>query len=272
MIADNNHQLTIILYIKNFLMLETTECVEINNNERIYTDCMEFSLLRFLQLIMNDASQIKNNGKSTYNLEHLIINNNHQLSINNFIELKTFIDNYSYIYSNAQYYLDTKIGLEQRAEWSKLVSDKDFFDYYRNDGAELFTSITNIINFFNGFFSMELDNTEISHQTSFDLIISKFESPNKKISIIKSEPEIVIKPMSLKMILNYLSRPDLDYIEHLSKDIEYKIVFKTTYLDLVIDDSNYQWKLFEVYFDNSNSIDFNLINKFITGHSVIYNQ
>ena len=28
-------------------MLETTECVQINNNERIYTDCMEFSLFFF---------------------------------------------------------------------------------------------------------------------------------------------------------------------------------------------------------------------------------
>ena len=39
-------------------MLETSECIEITNNGRIYTDCMEFSLLRFLQLCTYDLDQI----------------------------------------------------------------------------------------------------------------------------------------------------------------------------------------------------------------------
>ena len=130
-------------------MLETTECVQINNNERIYTDCMEFSLLRFLQLIMYDSNQITDISKSKYNLDIYNINDIDTLLITNFVELKSFIDNYPDIYKKAQYYLSDKIGLEQREEWSKLVSDREFFDYYRNDGAELFTSISNVINFFN---------------------------------------------------------------------------------------------------------------------------
>ena len=44
-----------------------------------------------------------------------------------------------------------------------FIYDREFFDYYRNDGAELFTSISNIINFFNGFFSLNLKNEEIAN-------------------------------------------------------------------------------------------------------------
>jgi hypothetical protein len=252
-------------------MLETTECVKINNNGRIYTDCMEFSLLRFFQLIIYDSNQIIDIGKSKYNLDLNNINGLDTLSLTNFVELKSFIDTYPDIYQKAQYYLSDKIGLKQREEWSKLVSDRDFFDYYRNDGAELFTSVSNVINFFNGFFSLNLSNDEILYQHNLDKIASKFSSLNKKISIIKSEPDIIIRMMNLKNILLYFSRPDTDYINNLNKNIEYKVVFKTTYLDLVIDGNNYKWKLYEVYLDDTNLIDFNLINKFITGHSVIYN-
>lgn len=253
-------------------MLETTECVQINNNERIYTDCMEFSLLRFLQLIMYDSIQIKDIGKSKYNFKPHNMNELDNLLITNFIELKSFIDTYPDIYQKAQYYLSDIIGLEQREEWSKLVSDREFFDYYRNDGAELFTSISNIINFFNGFFSLNLKNEESLYEFNLNIIAFKFSTPNKKISIVKSEPNISIRMMNLKNILLYLSRPDSNYIIYLDKNTEYKVVFKTTYLDLVIDKHNYKWKLFEVYLDDTNQVDFNLINKFITGHSVIYNM
>lgn len=253
-------------------MLETTECVQINNNGRIYTDCMEFSLLRFLQLIMYDSSQITDIGKSEYNLAPHNMNEMDTLMITNFVELKSFIDTYSDIYQKAQYYLSDKIGLEQREVWSKLVSDRGFFDYYRNDGAELFTSISNIINFFNGFFSLNLKNEESLSEFNLNIIASKFSTPNKKISIVKSKPDINIRMMNLKNILLYLSRPDLDYAKYLDSNTEYKVVFKTTYLDLEIDGYNYEWKLFEVYLDDTNPVDFNLINKFITGHSVIYNM
>lgn len=254
-------------------MLETTECIQINNNGRIYTDCMEFSLLRFLQLIIYDSNQIIEIGKSKYNLDLHNINELDTLSITNYVELKSFIDTYPDIYQKAQYYLSDKIGLKQREEWSKFVSDREFIYYYRNDGAELFTSVSNIINFFNGFFSLNLRNEETLYQFNLDTIASKFSSTNKKISIIMSEPHINIniRMMNLINILSYLSRPDSDYIIYLDKNIEYKVVFKTTYLDLVINTYNYKWKLYEVYLDDTNPIDFNLINKFITGHSVIYN-
>ena len=253
-------------------MLETTECIEINNNGRIYTDCMEFSLLRFLHLILYDCSQIKDIRKSKYNLDYFNISELDTLSMENFMELKNFIDTYPNIYPKAQYYLQHKIGLKQRKEWTKVISDKDFFDYYRNDDAELFTSVSNIINFFNGFFSMNLSNEEILHQSNLDKIASKFSTPNKKISIVKTEPDIQMTIMNLKNILLYLSRPDTDYVNYLDRNIEYKVVFKTTYLYLTIDGYNYKWKLYEVYLDDTNHVNFNLINKFITGHSVIYNM
>jgi hypothetical protein len=43
--------------------LETTECISINNNGKIYTDCMEFSLLRFLQIMMCDSGKVEKNGQ-----------------------------------------------------------------------------------------------------------------------------------------------------------------------------------------------------------------
>jgi hypothetical protein len=141
-------------------MLETTECIEINNLGRIYTDCMEFSLLRFLQLIIYNSQELYDTGKSQYIHENFKLNLLDIDNISNISELNKFINIYPYIYSNAEYYLSNNIGISQRTEWSTLLSDKLFFDYYRNDGAELFTSIENIINFFNGFFSMKLENLE----------------------------------------------------------------------------------------------------------------
>ena len=38
--------------------LDTTECIMINNNGVKYTDCMEFSLLRFAHLLMADPEKI----------------------------------------------------------------------------------------------------------------------------------------------------------------------------------------------------------------------
>ncbi len=49
------------------------------------------------------------------------------------------------IYPNADYYWYDKIAKQERVEWATYVSDKDFVDYYRNDSAELFTSVENII-------------------------------------------------------------------------------------------------------------------------------
>jgi hypothetical protein len=50
-------------------MLETTECIPIRNNGRDYTDCMEFSLLRFLHMIFYSEYQIRKAGLSDYHLD-----------------------------------------------------------------------------------------------------------------------------------------------------------------------------------------------------------
>jgi len=60
-------------FIKINMVLETTECIPINNGSITYTDCMEFSLLRFLQLLLYDPRQIGKDGFSFYpNMEGLI--------------------------------------------------------------------------------------------------------------------------------------------------------------------------------------------------------
>ena len=249
-------------------MLETTECIEIKNNGRNYTDCMEFSLLRFLQLLMYDKEQLCNYLQSSYVLKESINKNDLQMSNKSlYIELLEFIGRYPYIYPYAKYYLSNPEGIEQREDWTKLVSDRNFFDYYRNDGAELFTSVENILNFFNGFFGMDLNITPEYHQQSLDIIGEKFSSPTKSIRIKKSEPIIEVKQMDVECAMRYLSRPDSEYINFVNDYTKHNVCFKTTKLFLWIDNYSYYWNLTEVYFENSELFE----NKFITGHSVISN-
>jgi hypothetical protein len=255
-------------------MLETTECIEIKNNGRIYTDCMEFSLLRFLQLMMYDKEQLTDYFKSSYVKKELISEFNlaciNKPKISNkslYIELQKFIERYPNIYPNAKYYLSNPEGIKQREDLCKLVSDRNFFDYYRNDGAELFTSVENILNFFNGFFGMDLNVCSEHHQQSLDIIAEKFSSPTKSILIKKSEPIIEVEQMDVECAMGYLSRPDFDYIKYIDDNTKHDVCFKTTKLYMLIDDYTYCWNLSEVYFSNSTLFD----NKFLTGHSVIIN-
>ncbi len=135
--------------------LETTECIPISNKDREYTDCMEFSLLRCLQMMTYDpnkveivADELDNEdlyGKS-YRSSYVPVVMENPL-------LKPFVEEFPTIYSSAEQYLENPYGVEQRAEWAGLVSDRgDAIDYYRNDEAELFTSVANIIKFFKLFF------------------------------------------------------------------------------------------------------------------------
>ena len=240
-------------------MLETTECIEINNNGRTYTDCMEFSLLRFLQLLMYDKELLASYLQSSYFLK--------ELHKSTHIELLQFIDMYPNIYPHALYYLSNIEGIKQREDWTKLLSDKDFFDYYRNDGAELFTSVENILNFFNGFFGMSLNITPEYHQQSLDIIGEKFSSLTKSIRIKKSEPIIEVKQMNVECAMRYLSRPDFEYIKYIDDKTKHNVCFKITKLFIWIDNYSYCWNLTEVYFENSELFE----NKFLTGHSVIFN-
>ncbi len=238
-------------------MLITTECIPISNKGRNYTDCMEFSLLRFLQLCTYDNEELTKEKYSEYPTD---INSNELLS--------NFINKYPKIYQTGKYYLDTKVGTEQRADWAQLVSDRDFLDYYRNDNAELFTSVTNIIKFFNGFFQMNLSTDEFLHQDSLNLIAEKFSNDKKNISINISviEPKIMYDKMS--GILRYISRPETEYKQFINSEENFEFVMSKTYLDIVIDGFKYEWMLYEVYFTDPTLFK----NKFITGHSVIYNN
>ena len=235
-------------------MLETTECIMISNKNRFYTDCMEFSLLRFIQMLTYDSKQILTN-KFSYYPEYIECNQD-------FID---FTNKYPIIYPDAEFYLKSVEGKEQRAKWSEFVSDRDFLDYYRNDGAELFTSVTNIIKFVNGFFSMELD--ILNQQDSLNLLAQKFSNKDKNISIKIREINITNKSETMENILKYISRSDTEYIKHVEYNELYSIILSITYLDITIDGFDYEWMLYEVYFDNPDLFE----NKFITGHSVIYN-
>ena len=267
-------------------MLTTTECIGIINGTKEYTDCMEFSLLRFLQLCLYDSKQVAQTGVSDWGdffFKHRRFNinphiNSHiNIESSMFEELEQFTVQYPQIYSSGTYYNINKEGKEQRSNWAKFVSDRDFLDYYRNDRAELFTSPENIFKFFNGFFNMELQidldtQTNKQVQENFDAISKKFSNKNKHIAIKVKDVVCTKKYMIIEEILRYISRPvESEYLELQESGEEFDVIFKTTTLDMQIDNFNYNWMLYEVYFENHNP---KLIgaNKFITGHSVIYNK
>jgi hypothetical protein len=150
------------------MKLETTECISIENNGRKYTDCMEFSLLRFLQMLTYDPTckveDLEQIGK------HVMMSYISDMYEN--LQLKEFLQEYPHIYtSRKRYHHLVKEGLAQRAAWAKLVSDRGSnLDYYRNDQAELFTSVENIIKFIRTFFpeldlDLDLNNNADAHST-----------------------------------------------------------------------------------------------------------
>jgi hypothetical protein len=112
------------------MCLETTECIEINNNGKLYTDCMEFSLLRLIQLLLFENKEVVELDEWEYS-KNIKYND----------EILEFIKKYPIIYRKAEYYLENESGIQQRSDWASLVSDRNLLDYYRNDNAELFTSI-----------------------------------------------------------------------------------------------------------------------------------
>lgn len=237
-------------------MLKIPECIQIINNGRKYKDCMEFSLLRFLQLCTCDPKQITYYNFSSYPIE---ISSNPMLN--------DFIVRFPTIFPNSEFYSDTKSGFRKRYKWVELLSNKPFFDYYQNDKSELFTSVENIIHFFNGFFHMNLDIK--NHQQSLNLIGEQFSNQNKIIILKINGIEKSILNLNMNEIIKLISRPqiDSDYIKELNSKKIYQIISKTTFIDMYIDGYDYQWVLTQVYFSNPNLFN----NSFITGHSIILN-
>lgn len=232
------------------MVLETTECIPINNESIIYTDCMEFSLLRFLQLLVYDPKQLCKEGFSNYPKEFEC----------EWI-LKTHIKKYPKITPNGDHYLNE--GRLEREEWACLLSHQDFFEYYRDDHCELFTNTLNIFRFFNGFLSMKL-NLQNEQNRNLEIIAQKYSNKNKKIVINMKEEKIEKKEMKMREIIDLLSRPDDEYSKNVDK--KYFVTNAKTIIQISINETyQYEWILTEMYFANN----YQFKNKFITGHSII---
>jgi hypothetical protein len=241
------------------MALETTECITINNKGKIYTDCMEFSLLRFFQMMHYEPAEIEQFGSSQYNTKY---DTNYNTNYCSNTCLLNFINKYPLIYPKADYYLKAGEGTTQREEWATLVSDKCFLDYYRNDKAELFTSVTNIIKFFNGFNNMNLD--IYNQKESLHSIGKFFTTDSKKITLKIKDISMEYYNFRISDIMKFISRPEDKYNLHDPK--LYKVAKKTTTIEITINNDKYLWYLIEMYICDSNVYT----NNYITGHSVIH--
>ncbi len=235
-------------------MLQVTECIGIKNKGRDYTDCMEFSLLRFLHLIFYSEEQIKENNFSTYELD-----SNHEIKLNE--ELCEYIRKYPKIYQKATYYCKES-GVDERESWAQFVSDRDYFQYYRTDGAELFTNIANIIIFGNKMLGLDLDLNE-DEEVNLKIISNKLSSPGKKIKIKVMEYEKKVTSTFIDSITSLMSKEQDDMVN--LPDGDYNIAIERTKLKLQINDDVYNWNLYGVYFTDETVLS----NRFVTGHSVI---
>ncbi len=237
-------------------MLETSECIPIQNNGRNYTDCMEFSLLRFMHLIFFAEEEILANKISNYNIKK----ENKLIILHN--DILTWISRFPNIYKEASYYLDGD-GIIEREEWAIFVSDRPYFEYYRVDSAELFTNIRNIIIFCKELLGMNLnlDDPESDNLRIIQNILNEYTNKNIKFFINYKEKDNL--ELSVPRIKAFISKiqPDIDTLTKQS----YSVISKRTILHLTINSKVFNWNLYEVYFKNENLLS----NKFITGHSVI---
>lgn len=231
--------------------LETTECISIKNKGRAYTDCMEFSLLRFLHLLGHCPRIIEETGSCEYSKK---VNTG---------PIGEFISSHGLIWPSGEYYLDSKSpGVTERANWAEFVSDRDFLHYYRNDGAELFTSVENIIRFFNGFYSMDLDIDKSAHMSSLKTICEKFSNDQVSVQIQNIQVNKSQRQLSMKEICRMISRPDDQYSPDNSI---HKVQISNTLIKFTVGNTEYIWRLYEVFLINPGKFS----NKYITGHSVI---
>ena len=222
-------------------MLETTECVPIKNNGRDYTDCMEFSLLRFLHLIFFSEDEIKQNDFSNFNINH----ENQSIKIHK--DLKSWINRYPIIYQKSDYYLE-KDGLIEREEWAKFVSDRSYFEYYRCDGAELFTNIKNIIIFCKELLGMNLD-LEEPEPDNLRLITNILNEYNtdKKFKFYIGYKEKDTLNLSIQKIKDFISKPQPD-IDTLDKPT-YSVISKRNILHLYVNEKIYNWNLYDIIYN-----------------------
>lgn len=238
-------------------MLETTECIPIRNKGRDYTDCMEFSLLRFAHMIFYSEKLLSSHDYSlwVFNPDSNLLKINH--------DLLKWISKYPNIYDEALYYTNKSQGVKEREHWAQFVSDRPYFEYYRTDSAELFTNVKNIIIFCKEILGIELylENLESDNLRIISKTLSQYTGKKIKINVRYKEEEIIDMPIeNIKRFLSK-SQSDIDALENPT----YKVISKRTILDLTINFIMYDWNLYEVYFLDEKLVS----NKFITGHSVI---
>lgn len=284
-------------------MLQTTECLPINNFGKEYTDCMEFSLYRFLHILFFNPEEIRSNGNSKYDFRFGLP------KLHN--SLQSFIRKYPIIYQLSSHY---RSNIQERQDWAIFLSNRKCFNYYRNDGAELMTNLSTIFSFLQYFFNIPLQPIPIDYstflipsedlpefsltfpskedtkpekvekeekesslmamkeiiQTNFQIISEIFSTPEKLLKMEISSHEVDVRKWSWNVICNNLTRPDREY-RRLRGIYDYSdmmhVIYSNMTIDILINEQvAYQWYLTEVYLLREDIVK----NRFITGHSVIH--
>ena len=102
------------------------------NGKVTYTDCMESSLLRFMQLALCDLSTISHDGMPTRVDDELV-----RCRVKD-ADARAFFEKYPEILPAAEYsYVNLKPGkgCAARNDWAQLVTHKRFFTYKRDTGG-----------------------------------------------------------------------------------------------------------------------------------------
>ena len=226
-------------------MLETNESILGIYSNFPYKDSMEFSLLRFLQLLLYDPKQITTDGFSDY-----------PLNIKCKEGLHYHMREYPQIFNDIKYFF--KEGKIELSDWTLLLGGSTDFESFSNDRCELFTNIENIYHFFNSFLYMNLDIS--AGDKNLEIISKKFSTRNKKIRCNLKQRTITIEEMSRKEIVDLQYNNSNEY-KNDSND-KYDVIQRDTVILICINDIKYEWKLFETYFDKDS-------HRYINGHSHI---
>jgi len=158
-------------------MLETIrECLITLDNQISYTDCMEISLLRFIQLLFINTDLEENQETYTFNFSKLNQSNIHP-------ELLFFLERNNIIYK-------TKIdfenkGYDLRRNWCLFLNNRQIFEYIKENKYEVRSSFRNLVSFCNYFLKLDLENnTEYEPNYLFQILLNKFELNNFTINAI----------------------------------------------------------------------------------------
>jgi hypothetical protein len=234
--------------------LDTTECIPITNKNKTYTDCMEFSLLRFLHFIFSDPEEINKNNKTKWNIGEMKISD----------DFVNYINNHQYIYPRGSYYTKDTEGQLEREKWTKFTSERKNIEYYRDDNAELFTCLKNIFSFMENIFNIKLNKND---SENINTLNNFFQKNMKKIEISLWDDSEKKELLGKNEILMMLSKEKTEYENKLDQKEKYEVIFKKTMIDIKVNEFYYEWHLDEVFLSSKYS---EITNKYVSGHSVIY--